>query len=114
MPFMTTEQLLELPDNGVERELIRGQLLEIPMTKQSRPHSRLEAKIAALLEIWLQRQSKPRGEVLSGQAAFRLRRDPDSTVGIDVAYMDADLAARTPVKAKFVDGPPVLAVEILS
>ena len=37
--------------------------------------------------------SEPRGEVLSGEAAFRLRRDPDSTFGIDLAYISAEMAA---------------------
>jgi Uma2 family endonuclease len=43
-----------------------------------------------------------------------LRRNPDSTVGIDVAYISAELAAGTPEGARLIDGVPVLAVEILS
>src|SRR5207249_3143154 len=52
--------------------------------------------------------------VLGGEAGFRIRRDPDTTVGIDVAYISPELAASTPRKAKLIDGLPTLAVEILS
>ncbi len=47
--LMTTEQMLALPEDGVERELIRGQLREKPMTRRSRRHSRTEAAVAYLL-----------------------------------------------------------------
>ncbi len=52
--------------------------------------------------------------VVGGEAGFRLTRNPDSTVGVDVAYISAELAAATPKRAFLIDGPPVLAVEILS
>jgi Uma2 family endonuclease len=110
----TTDELLALPEDGVERELIRGELREEPMTKRNPSHSTIMVTVGYVLKDWLNRQPKPRGRVLSGEAGFRIRRDPDTTVGIDVAYISAELAASTPRKAKLVDGPPVLAVEILS
>ena len=57
---------------------------------------------------------EPRGSVLGGEAGVRLRRDPDTTVGIDVVYISADLAAHNPSDTTIIDGVPVLAVEILS
>ena len=110
---MTTEEMLALPEDGMDRELIRGQLREKPMTRRNRRHSRVEARIAYALEHWLDTRPEPRGQVVSGEAGFRLRRDPDSTVGIDVAYVSAEVAALQP-EAMFFEGPPVLAVEILS
>jgi Uma2 family endonuclease len=112
-PLITTEEMLALPENGVDRELIRGRLREKPMTRRNRQHSRSESRIVTILEIWNETRPEPRGEVVSGEAGFRLRRDPDSTVGIDVAYVSAEVAAREPDAAYF-EGPPVLAVEILS
>ncbi|MBY0522950.1 MAG: Uma2 family endonuclease [Gemmataceae bacterium] len=103
-----------MPDDGMERDLIRGQLREKPMTRRNPRHSHSEAKIAYFLWSWLLQQPEPRGEVLDGDAGFRLRRDPDSTVGIDVAYISAELASATPGDAGLIDGIPVLAVEILS
>src|SRR5690242_760867 len=110
----TTEEMLALPDDGMDRELIRGQLRERPMTMRNRRHSRIEARVSHDLVRWLDTQPEPRGEVVAGEAGFRLRRDPDSSVGIDVAYVSAEVAAATPERSAFFEGPPVLAVEILS
>ena len=113
-PLMTTEEMLALPDNGVERELFHGQLREKPVTKRNRWHSRSTVRLGHLLEEWLERQPEPRGEVVGGEAGFRLRRNPDTSVGIDVAYVSAEVVAQTPETSVFFEGPPVLAVEILS
>ena len=112
--LMTTDQLLALPDDGVERELIRGQLRERPMTRRSYRHSRAEATVAKVLGQWLSQQPEPRGQVLSGEAGFRIRQNPDTAVGIDVAYISAETARAHPEDVPFIDGVPVLAVEILS
>jgi Uma2 family endonuclease len=111
---MTTEELLALPEDGVERDLIRGQLREREMTRRNPIHSAVEANVARMLGNWSMTAPEPRGRVHSGEAGFRIRRDPDTTVGIDVAYIDAATAARIPKNAALIDAPPVLAVEILS
>jgi hypothetical protein len=70
---MTTEELLALPPNGVERWLIRGLLREKPMAVRNRWHSRILARIIQLLGDWLDQQPPPRGEILGGAAGCRLR-----------------------------------------
>src|SRR5206468_339717 len=90
------------------------QLRERPMTMRNRKHSRIEVRVSQALANWLDTRPEPRGEVVAGEAGFRLRRDPDTSVGIDVAYASAELVAATPERAAFFEGPPVLAVEILS
>jgi Uma2 family endonuclease len=112
--LMTTEQMLAIPEDGMDRDLIKGRLREKPMTRRNRRHSRTTSRVANAIENWLATRPRPRGEVLSGEAGFRLRRKPDSTVGIDVAYISAKTAKATPETASLVEGPPVLAVEILS
>jgi Uma2 family endonuclease len=112
--LVTTEELLAMPEDGVDRDLIHGQLREKPMTRRNPLHSEVTITVGHFLKLWVKQQPKPRGRVLGGEAGFRIRRDPDTTVGIDVAYISAQLAANTPENAKLVDGPPVLAVEILS
>jgi Uma2 family endonuclease len=113
-PVMTTEELLALPRDGVERWLIRGQLRERPTTIRNRWHSRIMARLAKFLDNWLDRQPEPRGSVLCGEAGCRLRRDPDTTVGIDVVYIASDLALGDSEETSLIDGVPVLVVEILS
>jgi len=119
---MTTEEFLALPDDGVERWLIRGQLREQRsdsrsgngMTVRNRDHSRIMIRIGKFLDNWLDGQPEPRGEVVGGEVGVRLRGTPESVVGIDVAYVDATVAARRSEETSLIDGTPVLAVEILS
>jgi Uma2 family endonuclease len=113
-PLMTADEFFALPDDGVERTLIGGVLKEKPMTRRTRKHSRAEAKLAHPLHLWLAAQPQPRGAILDGEAGFRIRREPDTGVGIDLAYISPELSAATPEEALYVDGSPVLAVEILS
>ncbi len=113
--FLTEEEFDALPDNdGVERWIVNGLLYEQPMTRRSFPHSRTEAKITHLLQRWLDRQPAATGLVLSGEAGFRLRRKPATNVGIDVAYVTAEQMATTSPNASLIEGPPMLAVEIIS
>lgn len=112
--LMTTEELLALPEDGVDRWLIRGQLREKPMMVRNRFHSCLMARVAHLLVDWRDRQPEPRGEVLCGEAGCRLRRNPDTTVGIDAVYVPPELLARQSDVTTLIDGVPLLVVEILS
>src|SRR5437667_11587584 len=59
-------------------------------------------------------RSAPRGAVYAACDTFLLRRDPCTFVGIDVAYVSAELRAATPKGSQQIDGVPLLAVEILS
>jgi Uma2 family endonuclease len=112
--LMTTEELLALPENGTDRWLIAGKLRERPMTKRNRFHSRAMARVCKMLEEWLESQPEPRGEVLVGEAGVILARDPDTTVGIDVTYISAEVMARQTDDSTMVEGIPTLVVEILS
>lgn len=113
-PLITAEEMLALPDNGVEREVIEGHLRESAMTRRSRRHSRTTTNAAMILKRWRSSLSRNRGEVLTGDAGFCLKRNPDTTVGVDIAYVSAELAAQTPDDVYLINGAPVLAAEILS
>lgn len=116
VPVLTAADWEALPDEGGEHWLVRGQLRVISedlMTKRNRWHSQLVVAIGACLKAWRDRLPLPRGVVLGGEAGCILQRDPDTVVGIDVAYFspEALVADRA---TTLVDGPPILAVEILS
>jgi Uma2 family endonuclease len=111
---MTVAEFLALPDDGIHRELIRGELREYPMTTRGGPHGWVTSNLARLLGNWLQGQPAPRGRLYTGEARVYLRHFPSSMVGIDLAYITPEHAARTAPAAPYIDGPPVLAVEILS
>lgn len=111
--LMTWKEFLALPDDGMEHDLIRGELRTRTMTRRNRDHSRTEARIARLLWNWLETQTEDLGQIVSGEAGFRLSRDPDVGVGIDVAYVSHEVCRSSEGSAYF-EGPPILAVEILS
>ena len=114
--LMTAEEFLALPDDGKERWLIRGEVFprEPSMTVRNRVHGEVEANTVFLLKLWLREQPEPRGKISCGESGFRLGRTPDSLVGIDVAYASAELVAGHEESPVYYDGPPILAVEILS
>jgi Uma2 family endonuclease len=112
--LMTHEEFEALPENGVERMILKGVLWEKPMTRRNPDHSSVEAELARQLGNWVKQQPRPRGRVYSGEVGFRLREDPISNVGIDVAYISPELAGATPRGAGVIKGVPILAAEILS
>ena len=111
---MTVEEFLALPDNGMRRWLIDGELREYGMTVRNRDHRRVMMRVGQLLGNWLDSQPAPRGELAGGEAGFILPGDPGQVVGLDVAYVDADLAAQKSADTTLFEGVPVLAVEVLS
>lgn len=110
---MTMEQFLALPDDGVDRDLIRGKLLESPISYRGKRHTRTTSQLDFLLRRWLLTLPMPRGDVLVGDQAFRFRHNPDSIIGTDIAVISPELAALLPEDAFIIEGVPLLAVEIL-
>jgi Uma2 family endonuclease len=115
--MMTADELLAMPDDGVERWLIRGELrenLRADDRLRNPDHCAAMTNVIAFLAAWTRRQPRPRGAVYSGGAFFNLRESSQSLVGIDVAYVSAELCNRTPKGRKVIEGVPIVAVEILS
>lgn len=111
---MTVEEFLALPADGVDRMLLDGEVWETGMTVRNRSHAKRAARITTKLTNWNDAQPLPRGEVTVGDPGFRLAQDSASVVGPDVAYASAELVARIPDESTYYEGPPDLAVEILS
>ncbi len=112
---MTSEEMLALPSQErFERWLIQGELRERPMTLRSPAHASATAAITLYLGQWLLAQNKPRPKLCNGDVAFRVHYDPDSSLGADVALATADQAKATGLHDRFIEGPPLPAVEVLS
>jgi Uma2 family endonuclease len=112
--LMTVEEFLALPDDGIERDLIRGEVREYPMTRRGKPHCVTMTNLATVLQNWKMRQDAPRGCVCTGDMRVLVHRDPDTFVGADIVYVSPQQAARVPDDARFLDEPPTLVIEILS
>ncbi len=104
--LMTAEEFMQIPEDGISRELVLGEVREYGMTLRNHMHGEVVLTLGYLLKLWNRDQPRPRGKVTGGDAGFRLRRDPDVLVGPDVAYVPAELAAGTPRTPTFYDGPP--------
>ncbi len=122
---MSVEEFLALPDDGIHRELIRGTVREFPgddevplrspcVTVRNRIHSRVVIRIGQSLANWMDTRPEPRGEVVGGEVGFRLKGTPESLVGIDVAVASAEQVAMLGPEERIYNGPPLLAVEVLS
>src|SRR5215207_3678141 len=96
--LMTAEELANLPDSPFRHELIKGELLTMPLPK--REHGR----IAANLTMMLGQHAKANrlGDVYT-ESGFKLESDPDTVLGPDVAFVSQDRVDRTD---GYYDGPP--------
>jgi Uma2 family endonuclease len=116
---MTAEELLAMPDDGIERWLIRGELrenAETDMNRRSPGHGRTAANVCGFLKMWVRTQPHPRGSIYVNDTTFKLRPERSTLVGVDVAYVSSDLEARVPrgKGVKLIEGVPVLVAEVLS
>jgi Uma2 family endonuclease len=113
--LMNSDELFALPPSKkVDRWLFRGELREAKVTKRNPSHSGAVMALGGILRNWAIADPKNRGKVYGAEVYFRIRRDPDTNVGIDVALAAPEQVAATGKKASYIDGRPVLAVEVLS
>jgi Uma2 family endonuclease len=110
--LLTIDEFLALPEDGTDRELIRGELREQPMTVRNRFHSEATSTLSWLLKNWAQGQPQP-PHVVGGEAGFILGAE-QSVVGIDVAVVSAETIELQTDETSLIDGLPQLAIEILS
>ena len=74
----------------------------------------LRSRISQALANWFDTQTQLEGVVVSGDARCRLSTNPDNIVGIDVAIFLGEEALGVVELAGTFEGPPLLAVEVLS
>jgi Uma2 family endonuclease len=119
----TEADLLAMPDDGIERCLVGGQIMEkdrdsesATTTVRNKHHTRVQSRLSQIIENWCDSQPEPRGSVHAGEAGVRLGEDPVLTVGIDLVYLAPDLSARVVAdeESTIIRAVPTLAVEILS
>ena len=103
-----------MPEDGIDRWLIRGQLRQRPWHLRDRFQAAATTRVAATIDNWLDTQPPPRGKVFCGDAGVRLPGELETTFGIDVVYVAADVIASQPSDTTIIEGVPTLAVEILS
>jgi Uma2 family endonuclease len=106
---ITTHDLWQLPDTGLHRELVRGEVIEtMPPGGQ---HGAIAVILAMLLRLWTKQTV---GGYVGVEAGYTLARDPDTVRGPDVSYVRAERIPSAGVPEGFWDLAPDLAVEVVS
>ncbi len=105
---VTAEQLLATPGLG-RCELVRGEL--IVMTPAGFEHGSILVNITLPLGGFVKQHRL--GIVTGAETGFQIRRDPDTVRAPDVGFVRAERVPPTPTRG-FFQGPPDLAVEVLS
>ena len=108
--LMTADELMELPEDGHSYELSRGML--ICMSPSSYLPGRVAGRVMVRLFAFVDQRGL--GDVGSSDTGFRLAHDPDTVRAPDAWFVSAERVAGSETLEKFFDGPPDLAVEVLS
>lgn len=106
----TAEELWLLPDDGMRRELLEGQLRVMPPAGFE--HGRVASTAGWLLSAHVRANGV--GVTLAAETGFVLASDPDTVRAPDVAFVTrahADAIGRT---VRFWPGAPDFAVEVVS
>ena len=109
---ITIEEFLAMPEDGVDRELVAGQIRIQGTTIRDRGHARALASLCFHIGRWSEEQDGYR--VLAGNAGFILQDDPATVLGIDMAVIDAAAPSRQTSMGPLMVGVPRLAIEVLS
>ena len=104
--LMTAEDLMNLPDEPLRHELLKGELLTMPLPKFE------QMRVSANLTFLLMQHARANqlGEVCV-EGGYHLESDPDTVLGPDVSFIARDRIQRPD---GYFPGPPDLAVEVLS
>jgi len=108
---MTADELLQLPDNGTRRELIAGELHEMPPAGGDHGYVGYQAQIE--LGIYLRQHPEIGGSFFLSDTGYRLSRDPDTVRAPDISYVGADRLAQARVRG-FPELAPDFVVEVVS
>src|SRR3954468_18069111 len=92
---MTADELLRLPDNGMRRELIAGELHEMPPAGGE--HGIVGGRALVQLGLFLEQHPEIGGGLFAAETGFRLARDPDTVRAPDVAYVGPERLAQARV-----------------
>jgi Uma2 family endonuclease len=106
----TVEELERMIRSEARVELVQGEI--VTMSPAGFEHGAIALTIAAFLRAFV-RQNKL-GTVCAAETGFILTRDPDTVRAPDAAFVAAERVARQQRKEGFFDGPPDLAVKVVS
>lgn len=107
---MTADELLAMPDDGIRRELVDGEIRE--MTPAGWQHGRIAGNIAGELRAYV--RAHRLGAMATAEASYRLAADPDTVRVPDVSFVRQERIDQVGDPAGYWPGAPDLAFEVIS
>lgn len=107
---LTADEFLAMPDDGIRRELVAGELRE--MTPARWQHGRIAGNVASALGPYVRQQGL--GAMATAEASFRLSADPDTVRVPDVSFVCRERLDAIGDTAGYWPGAPDLAVEVIA
>jgi len=106
--LVTAEELYEMPEvPGKSRELVDGEVVEVSPVKLR--HGLITGLVYDALKHHVRQHNL--GLVIGDNFGYVLKRDPDTMRVPDVSFLARD---RAPDLDRFGEGPPTIAVEVIS
>lgn len=109
---LTAQDLLRLGNGDIRRELVNGRVIEMP--PGGFEHGEIAGAIISILREYLKHTDL--GRVATNEVGFVLSvpGDPERVRGADVAFVARERLPAGSSPKGFINGPPDLAVEVLS
>jgi Uma2 family endonuclease len=104
---MTAEELMNIDDDSHRHELIKGELLTMPLPKDE--HGRVTANLLVTLGQYV--KANRLGRVLA-ESGYHIESDPDTVLGPDGSFIAQD-RINDPIDGYY-PGTPDLVIEVLS
>lgn len=107
---VTAEDLLALPDDGLLRELVDGEVIVTPPPGEE--HGAVAAQI--LIELGSHVFAHDLGIVHAAGTGFRVAQDPDTVLAPDAAFVSRERIEQAAIGKGYRAGAPDLAMEVVS
>lgn len=107
---LTAEELSKMPDDGLRRELVRGELRET--TPAGDEHGYLALRIASRLERHV--DANKLGRTYTAETGFKISSDPDTVRAPDAAFVNRERVEAAGRVKGYRSGAPDLVVEVVS
>lgn len=107
---MTADDLLDMPDDGLRRELVKGEVRTMPPTGGE--HGAITFKLSLALGNYIVAHNL--GMAFGAETGFKIASDPDTVRAPDLAFIRQERIPATGIPKGYVPLAPDLVVEVIS
>jgi Uma2 family endonuclease len=108
--LVTADELLAMPDDGLRRELVDGEIFVTPPPGEE--HGAIAADI--LLSLGTHVRGHGLGRVFAAETGYRTGSNPDTVMAPDAAFVSRERIEQVAISRGYRTGAPDLAVEVVS